>query len=114
PAAGDLDGAASKNDWGYVTSQQYLTNSFDIKPSSRANQDVGLDGMPSEKEVGHFEDFLNAINPGAREAIISDPSADDYQHYFDPAFNASNAQILERYKNYNGMDGNSPITTTTD
>lgn len=115
PAAGNLDEAASSNVWGYVASQQYLTNAFDIEPSSRANQDVGLDGVPSSKEASAFEQsFLSFLNPDAREVVITDPSADDYQHYFDPEFDARGAQILERYKNYNGLDGNSPITTTAD
>lgn len=115
PAAGNLDEAASSNIWGYVASQQYLTNAFDIEPSSRANQDVGLDGVPSSKEASAFEQsFLSFLNPDAREVVITDPSADDYQHYFDPEFDARGAQILERYKNYNGLDGNSPITTTAD
>ena len=115
PASGDLDAGASKNEWGYVTSQQYLTNAFDIEPASRANQDVGLDGAPSATEATIFEQtFLSSLNPGAREVVISDPSADDYRHYFDPEFDSRNAQILERYKDYNGLDGNSPITTTED
>ena len=114
PAEGNLETAASSNVWGYVTNQQYLTNSFDINASSRANQDVGLDGMPSSKEAAHYEEFMNALNPGAKEVVINDASADDFKHYFDPEFDARSAQILERYKNYNGLDGNSPITTASD
>lgn len=109
-----VPGSATFNDWGYVSSQQYLTNAFDIDPSSRANQDVGLDGMPSAREATDFGDFLNALNPGAREAVTADPSADDFRHYFDDEFGNTNAQILERYKDFNGMDGNSPITTAAD
>ncbi|HEY9488391.1 MAG TPA: cell surface protein SprA, partial [Chryseosolibacter sp.] len=114
PADGQLETAASSNVWGYVTNQQYLTNSFDINASSRANQDVGLDGLPSSKEAGHYEEFMNALNPGAKEVVVNDASADDFRHYFDPEFDARSAQILERYKNYNGLDGNSPITTASD
>ena len=122
PADGNLTSAASPNEWGYVSNQQYLTNAFDIEPTSRSNQDVGLDGLPTEKnaptgvsEVEHFQTtFINALNPGAQEVVLNDPSADDFKHYFDPEFDGADAQILERYKNYNGLDGNSPITTTSD
>ena len=113
PANGDSNAAAS-NEWGYVSNQQYLTNAFDIEPASRENQDVGLDGLRSEDEGRYFNGFISALNPSAQEVVISDPSADDFKHYFDPEFDATNAQILERYKNFNGMDGNSPITTTAD
>jgi cell surface protein SprA len=115
PADGNLTTGASANEWGYVTSQTYLTNSFDVEPSSRKNQDVGFDGLPSDREAdaASIKSFINALNPDAQAAVLPDPSADDYKHYFDPEFDKENAQILERSKNYNGLDGNSPITTTT-
>ena len=121
PADGNLAGAAASNEWGYVTSQQYLTNAFDIEPASRTHQDVGLDGLPSTgqasepSEASYFDQtFLNLVNAGAREIVVNDVSADDYRHYFDPQYDAKNAKIVERYKDYNGMDGNSPITTASD
>lgn len=117
PADGPVAAGASQNEWGYVTNQQFLTNAFDIDPSSREQQDVGFDGLPSTGEISersHFEQtFLAALNPGAQEIAAADPSADDFRHYFDPSFD-SDAQILERYKDYNGMEGNSPVTTTAD
>ena len=64
PPDGNLDGSgAEKNNWGYVTSQQYLTNAFDNSTASRANQDVGLDGLPTEKELDFFQDYLNNLTP---------------------------------------------------
>jgi cell surface protein SprA len=115
PTNGILETGASANEWGYVSSQQYLTNAFNIETSSRANQDVGFDGLPSAKEVEYFQSsFLSNLNADTQAAVISDPSADDWKHYFDSDFDNTNAQILERYKNYNGLDGNSPITTASD
>src|SRR5690606_13019675 len=107
---------ASANEWGYVTNQQFLTNAFSNEGSSRQHQDVGLDGLPNTgaiSEATHFEQFISQLNSGAREVVLNDPSADDFTHYFDPSFESRNAKILERYKNYNGLDGNSPITTTS-
>lgn len=114
PADGQVQTGATANAWGYVTSQQFLTDAFNIESSSRANQDVGLDGLPNSGERDYFSDFLNTLPDATRAVVDADPSADDYQHYFDDAFTQRNAQILERYKNYNGLDGNSPITTTAD
>ena len=33
------------NEWGRVTSKQYLTKFFENNNTSRGNQDVGLDGL---------------------------------------------------------------------
>ena len=69
PPDGNLDGRMlQRNNWGYVTSRQYLTNAFDNSTESRANQDVGLDGLPTEKELNFFQDYLTALNPGARDS----------------------------------------------
>ncbi|HEY9049012.1 MAG TPA: cell surface protein SprA, partial [Ohtaekwangia sp.] len=113
PADGNLaGGTATANNWGYVTSQQYLTNSFDnTSSSSRTNQDVGMDGLPDEKEVTYFSNYLSTLNASAREKVASDPSADDFTYFLDSKYDNQNAKILERYKGYNGMDGNSPIST---
>jgi cell surface protein SprA len=110
PADGNLSGgSATQNSWGYVTTQQYLNAAFDNSQTARTNQDVGLDGVSSEREVNEFQDFLNAINPAAREIVLQDPSADDFQYFLGSDLDQSNAKILERYKNFNGMENNSPI-----
>ncbi|MEO5600013.1 MAG: cell surface protein SprA [Cyclobacteriaceae bacterium] len=115
PPDGTIATGASSNTWGYVSSQQYLTNAFNIEASSRTNQDVGFDGLPSEEEVAFFQtSFLNNLNADTQAAVVDDPSADDWKHYFDSDFDNNNAQILERYKNYNGLDGNSPISSASD
>lgn len=112
PADGNLAAGTTESSWGYVTSQQYITNAFDNSSSARANQDVGLDGIPSSKETEKFQDFLSnvsGISPDALNRIQTDPSADDFKYFLGSDLDANNAQILERYKNYNGMEGNTPI-----
>jgi cell surface protein SprA len=112
PADGILT-AATKNEWGYVTNQQYLTNAFDISAESRSNQDVGFDGLPSarETEINSYVPDLAArgLNPTVLQSIQADPSGDDFKYFFGDDLDNKNAQILERYKNYNGVDGNSPV-----
>jgi cell surface protein SprA len=112
PPDGNLDGTdAERNNWGYVTSRQYLTNAFDNSASSRANQDVGWDGLPADKEVTFFQDYLNNLNPGARAIAQNDPSADNFKYFLGADFDADNAKILERYKQINGQESNSPVIT---
>ena len=42
--------------------------------------------------------------------ILQDPSEDNFQYYLDDNFDQNNVKILERYKKFNGMEGNTPIT----
>lgn len=120
PPDGNLDGGgASKDNWGYVTTQQFLTRSFDNDANTRANQDVGLDGVPDSKEDATFPSFINLLSPAQRASVASDPSADDFKFYFDPSFDQFKSsdpegQILARYKDYNGMEGNTPVVSGND
>lgn len=101
---------ATENEWGYVTNQQFVNNTFDNSATSRANQDVGLDGISSTNEAQKFQTFVNAIaNPSEREVVLQDPSSDNFNYFLGDALDARDAKILERYKNINGMENNSPI-----
>ncbi len=115
PTDGNLSsGKVAETPWGYVTTQQYLTNGFDnTQAGARVNQDVGLDGLSSAKEVDKFGDFLNSLSPESRNAVSRDPSADDYRHFLDASYDAANAKILERYKDFNGMENNTPAASNT-
>ena len=103
--------------WGRVPSLQALVNAFNTDPNSRQYQDIGYDGLNDSDEHSFFSDFLNIMRSKlditAYEKLSSDPSSDDY-HYFrgsdldsDPLYSS----ILERYKRYNGNEGNSPSET---
>ena len=95
--------------WGYVTQQQFLTNAFDNEPASRGNQDVGLDGARSDQEVDLFGDYLNSLQGDVRTSVEEDPSADDFRYFLGSEFDAARANILVRYKDFNGLENNSPI-----
>lgn len=113
------DGDASQtteNEWGRVTSKQFLTPAFDNSSSARNNQDVGLDGLSSADEVAYFANrFINRLNVSANalQEILADPSADDFKYYLDEEFDQNNVKILQRYKRFNGMEGNSPIVSNS-
>lgn len=103
-------------DFGRVPTTQYLTNAFAVGPNARALQDVGFDGLSSEEEAAFFgERFIDRLpanlNPAARSNIVADPSADDFRYFLDAAFDEPGVSILDRYKSFNGMEGNSPEGT---
>lgn len=107
--------------WGRVPNIQALVESFDTEEGSRVYQDVGYDGLSDSDErlfysaAGlhpYLDTLANTFGPNstAYQQAFLDPSADNY-HYFrgsdyddDPKFSS----VLERYKNFNGPEGNSP------
>ena len=94
------EGAVQQTEWGFVTQQPFLTNAFDNSEESRANQDVGLDGLNNDAEREFFNNDF------------ADPSGDDFTYFLGDEFDATGAGILERYKNFNGMENNSPVITS--
>ncbi|RTQ49783.1 cell surface protein SprA [Hymenobacter gummosus] len=94
--------------WGRATRLQFLTDAFSTAPGGRDLQDVGIDGLTSTEE----QQFFNTI-PGY--AAFDDPSADNFLHHLDPFYDSNvtgGTQILGRYKNFNGMEGNSRTSGT--
>jgi cell surface protein SprA len=80
-----------------VPSNQSLVYAFDTEGQERINQDVGYDGLLNSDEAQKFPAFAN----------FEDPSNDDYQYYLD-----GDGDLLNRYRNFNGMEGNSPVQVT--
>jgi cell surface protein SprA len=99
-------GDVTKNEWGYVTTRQYLNNAFANDPSTRPHQDVGLDGADLATETAIFNDLISQV-----PAVASDPSADDFRHFLDPEYDAIEGTVLRRYKDFSGMENNSPVNT---
>ncbi|WP_138481090.1 T9SS outer membrane translocon Sov/SprA [Dyadobacter bucti] len=98
--------------WGYATKSQYLINAFSNESGARERQDVGLDGLSNAEERVFFKQFLDRL-PGnltseARQRILSDPSGDDFKFFLGTEADSANLKVLERYKNYIGMENNSP------
>ena len=105
--------------WGRVPKIQALVQTFDNNPTSRKFQDIGFDGISDTDERTFFkETYLDKISTIYNKTSVAylsaenDPSGDDY-HYFrgsdydnDPIYGS----ILERYKRYNGPEGNSPAS----
>lgn len=83
--------------WGKVPSSQSLIYAFDVDGANRAAQDVGFDGISNTAEQS-----LPGIGG---YAALADPAGDDYQYFL----SASGSTVFDRYKNYNGVEGNSPV-----
>ena len=114
----DLDDQAATTDetiWGVVPTTQSVVNAFAIVESnSNRFQDVGMDGLSDQQpdlegrtEQEFFADYLNSLDPGARAVWQNDPSADNYHFFRGSDYDAQNLDILERYKLFNGLEGNS-------
>ncbi|UKN00888.1 cell surface protein SprA [Paracrocinitomix mangrovi] len=106
-------------EWAVVYNQQVIVNAFDNNPESRVYQDVGLDGLSDAGEAGHFNQFISWVNnsnlsAAAKAQLLDDPSSDNYQYYLDPQHDIDTNDIVRRYKNFNGMDGNSPSSEMSD
>jgi cell surface protein SprA len=101
--------------WGRVPTIQAVVNAFDNDPLARAFQDVGLDGLSDQDEQSFFKDYLQKssliLNPDSYQGILKDPSGDDYHYYRGSDYDAQHLGILERYKKYNGEEGNSPTSS---
>ena len=98
--------------WGRVPTIQAVVHAFDNDPLSREYQDVGLDGLRNQDEQTFFSEYLQRSMlitiPDAYEKIVKDPSGDDFHYFRGRDYDAEKLGILDRYKKYNGQDGNSP------
>jgi len=83
------------SNWGKIPAAQSLIYAFDSNESNRAVQDLGFNGLTDAEEAVKYPDF--ASNP--------DPAADNYQYYL-----SASGNVIERYRNYNGVEGNSPVS----
>jgi len=80
--------------YGNVPGSQSLIYAFNADGSNRNAQDIGLDGLSDAEEAAKFPAF----------AGLPDPSGDNYQYYLN-----TQGTLLERYRDYNGTQGNSPV-----
>ncbi|HET8885711.1 MAG TPA: cell surface protein SprA [Salinimicrobium sp.] len=96
PEDGSLNNTITTT-FGVVPANQSLVYAFDTEGQARQNQDAGFDGLGDLEEANFFPQFSG----------IDDPAADNYNYFL-----AVDGGIVERYRNYNGTDGNSPSEVT--
>ncbi len=119
PYDGD-DQFLTETEWGRVSRQNSLTYSFDNASGSRPVQDVGLDGLPNDDEFTFpsYRNYVERLRTRLSAATIekmqndqfsplNDPAGDNYHFYRGYDYDEQRLGVLERYKRYNGVEGNS-------
>ncbi len=100
--------------WGRVSTLQSLVNAFDNNPESRKYQDIGFEGLNDDDERSFFSDYLdqlrNLVYDDVFEKFYSDPSGDNFHYFRGTDYDQAQLDILERYKRFNGPEGNSSTT----
>ncbi|MFC2119242.1 cell surface protein SprA, partial [Bacteroidota bacterium] len=102
--------------WGRVPLSQSYVNAFDNDDNSRQYQDIGLDGLNDDDEKSFFKSYLDSIdkvltpNSEPWNAIYRDPSGDNYHYFRGRDYDTEKIGILDRYKMFNGLEGNSPTS----
>ncbi|MEN9000751.1 MAG: cell surface protein SprA, partial [Flavobacteriales bacterium] len=110
---GSYDPATLKvTSWGRIPTTQQIITAFDNNPATREFQDVGLDGLSNAQEATFYSTWTAWVNSSALSAankarLLADPSGDDYRFYRNDDYDNGNANIIDRYKLFNGLEGNS-------
>ena len=112
--------------WGKVSGKTSTAYAFDNTSGVRKLQDVGLDGLSDKEEATWPADAsyvagirskvdLETLNKMEKDPFspLNDPSGDDYHYFRGSDYDKEKAGILERYKHYNGTEGNSQETGST-
>lgn len=96
PEDGDIS-ILNPTSFGTVVPQnQSLIYTFATTGQERSNQDVGLDGYDDAEEIAVYGTQFG-----------DDPANDNYTYYLN-----TDGDIFERYKQYNGLEGNTPDVFT--
>lgn len=121
PVNGDAT-AVGTSVWGKYPLRQSTVYAFDNSQGdeSRRIQDVGLNGLSTEEEKAFsaYATYLNEITPklssdalsrmqSDKHSLLNDPSGDNFRHYRGQEQDRMQLSILDRYKYYNGTEGNS-------
>lgn len=97
PEADAVNPLTTDTAWGEVPQTQSLVYAFDADDANRTTQDIGLDGLDDVGEALIYDAYSGE----------ADPAADNYQYFLN-----ADGDVLNRYKNYNGTQGNSPIAVS--
>lgn len=83
--------------WSSIPTDQSLLYAFPESDEARLNQDLGLDGINDIDEATKYGSVFG-----------TDPSADNFHYFRGTDFDAEDASIITRYKEFSLTEGNSP------
>ena len=106
--------------WGRVAKRISTVYAFDNTAGARKKQDVGFNGLSTEDEFqfptykNYVEKLLQKLSPTAISKMqadpfsaLNDPAGDNYHYYRGSDYDNEQRPILDRYKRYNNVEGNS-------
>ena len=109
--------------WGYVPRTTSTVVAFSNETGARAMQDVGLNGLSTQQELNWpaYQQYLTELQSRVSADVWNawgnddfsprrDPAGDNFHYYRGTDFDEQEVSILNRYKHYNGTEGNSPAT----
>jgi cell surface protein SprA len=115
--------------WGFSNSLRPPVDAFNNNLETRRKQDVGYDGTASTiidnrgEEILYkgYKDYIANLRgqvtlpevTARLDSVLNDISGDDFAHYR-ANYQNNAATLTERYKHFNGPEGNSPDIQTND
>ena len=105
--------------WGLVSNKTFLVNAFDNSNGAKDVQDLGFDGLDDDQERTFHNNFLDRISnvfgtsSKAYADAYNDPSSDNYHFFRGSDYDEQKLSIADRYKHYNGTQGNSRDFSTS-
>ena len=109
--------------WGYVPRTTSTVVAFSNEAGARSRQDVGLNGLNDTQEQNWpaYQQYLQELEAKVTPTVWNnwlndrfsprrDPAGDNFHYYRGTDFDQEEVSILDRYKHYNGTQGNSPDT----
>lgn len=110
-----VDGSSNYTEtvWGRIPQTSTINYAFATTSGSRSLQDVGFNGLNDTEEKNFYADYLNAVKANVSDSVFQyviepDPAADDYHYFRGSDYDEAHTSILNRYKNINSPQGNSP------
>lgn len=101
--------------WGKIPRIPPVVNAFSNIGDARERQDVGLDGLTDEEEASNqwYGSFIQSLQQAGLNAaclglVQRDPANDNFAYFFDRDEYPDGTTIYNRYRKFNGTQGNSP------
>ena len=123
PVSAEDKGRVDTTIWGYVPRTTSTVVAFSNEAGARALQDVGLNGLSTEQEMnwGPYKAYVDTLRQKIDAATrqrwesdpfspLNDPAGDNFHYYRGTDYDQEEVSILDRYKHFNGTEGNSPAT----